>query len=64
VDDDVREWSPQDRVGLPRAMDLLRARMLRWWKKRVTTSYLSRMKEEHPRLGNRKVRVTEGEVSL
>jgi hypothetical protein len=54
VDDDVCEWSPLDQVGLPRAMDLLRGRMLRWWKKRVTTSYLSWMKKEHPPLGNRK----------
>jgi hypothetical protein len=29
VDYDVRNWSPQDRVGLSRAMDLLRERMLR-----------------------------------
>jgi hypothetical protein len=57
VDDDIRDWSHQDRVGLPCAMDLLRGRML-------TTSYLSWMKEEHPRLRNKKTRVTEVEVSL
>jgi hypothetical protein len=60
--DDVRVWTPSDRVGLPRAMDLLRARMLRWWKKRVTTSYLVWLKEEHPRLRRKGASVIEGGV--
>jgi hypothetical protein len=43
-------------------MDLLRARMLRWWKKRVTTSYLVWLKEEHPPLWRKGASVIEGRV--
>jgi hypothetical protein len=50
VDDNVCNWSPPNQVGLLGAMKLLRERMLRWWKKPVTTSYLHWLKEEHPRL--------------
>jgi hypothetical protein len=42
LDDGSTSWfvSEEDGPKLRRAMNLLQARMLRWWKKKITTSFL------------------------
>jgi hypothetical protein len=45
-------------------MDLLRDRMLYWWKKRVTSPYFSWLKNKHPRLRGTGAGVIEGRVSI
>jgi hypothetical protein len=64
ADDDMCSWTPCDWVGLQYAIDLLRQRMLRLWKKRVTTFYLPWLKEEHPWFRKKEARVAKGEVNL
>jgi hypothetical protein len=62
VDDDERTWTTKDREKLPWAMDLLRTRMLRWWRHRVTRSSLDWVKSEHENLRKRHKGVIRGKV--
>jgi hypothetical protein len=48
VEDGPSEWLAKQQEGLPAAMDLLRVRMLCWWKKCLTRSFWKWMKKVHP----------------
>jgi hypothetical protein len=39
VEDGTREWTAEEKKGLPRACDFFRKRMLYWWKGRVLSTF-------------------------
>jgi hypothetical protein len=49
-DDGERSWTEAEKQQLPAAANTLRAGMLRFWKRKVTTSFVRWVKKKHPGL--------------
>jgi hypothetical protein len=50
LNDGPTPWVIEDRARLRRAMDLLWQRMLRWWKQKVTTTFIVWAHKRYPKL--------------
>jgi hypothetical protein len=50
LQDGATPWVVTEQGKLRKAMGLLRSRMLRWWKRRVLTSFMKWVRAEYPKL--------------